>query len=36
MKEISCGGHHSLVLTKSSKVYSFGHGAQGQLGLRSN
>ncbi|XP_049430285.1 probable E3 ubiquitin-protein ligase HERC3 [Epinephelus fuscoguttatus] len=29
---IACGRHHTLVLTDSKKVYSFGCGEQGQLG----
>ncbi|XP_029910455.1 probable E3 ubiquitin-protein ligase HERC3 [Myripristis murdjan] len=32
--EISCGRHHTLVLTGSRRVYSFGCGEQGQLGRR--
>ncbi|XP_029910454.1 probable E3 ubiquitin-protein ligase HERC3 isoform X2 [Myripristis murdjan] len=32
--EISCGRHHTLVLTDSRRVYSFGCGEQGQLGRR--
>jgi len=34
IKQISCGGHHSLVLTSRGYLYSFGYGAHGQLGLR--
>ncbi|KAG7523241.1 putative E3 ubiquitin-protein ligase HERC4 [Solea senegalensis] len=30
--KIACGMHHTLVLTDSDKVYSFGCGEQGQLG----
>ncbi|XP_068567720.1 probable E3 ubiquitin-protein ligase HERC3 [Cebidichthys violaceus] len=30
--KIACGRHHTLVLTDSKRVYSFGCGAQGQLG----
>ncbi|XP_054475896.1 probable E3 ubiquitin-protein ligase HERC4 isoform X2 [Anoplopoma fimbria] len=30
--KIACGRHHTLVLTDSKKVYSFGCGEQGQLG----
>ncbi|OMJ65951.1 hypothetical protein SteCoe_37385 [Stentor coeruleus] len=33
--QISAGGHHSLVLTTSGAVYSFGFASHGQLGLRS-
>lgn len=32
--QISAGGHHSLVLTAKGRVYSFGYGSHGQLGLR--
>ncbi|XP_056137440.1 probable E3 ubiquitin-protein ligase HERC3 isoform X2 [Lampris incognitus] len=31
-RKIACGRHHTLVLTDSKKVYSFGLGEQGQLG----
>eukprot|EP00743_Colponemidia_sp_Colp-15_P006387 GILK01006874.1.p1 GENE.GILK01006874.1~~GILK01006874.1.p1 ORF type:complete len:663 (+),score=97.84 GILK01006874.1:45-2033(+) len=31
--DITCGGHHSLVLTASRSVYSFGYGSNGQLGI---
>ncbi|KAM9477009.1 putative E3 ubiquitin-protein ligase HERC3 isoform 2-T2 [Clarias gariepinus] len=37
--QIACGGHHTLALVESSNtIYSFGCGAQGQLGngLRTN
>ncbi|CAK6973245.1 probable E3 ubiquitin-protein ligase HERC3 [Scomber scombrus] len=30
--KIACGRHHTLVMTDSKKVYSFGCGEQGQLG----
>ncbi|XP_038561956.1 probable E3 ubiquitin-protein ligase HERC3 [Micropterus salmoides] len=30
--KIACGRHHTLVLTNSKRVYSFGCGEQGQLG----
>ena len=33
--QISAGGHHSLILTAKGRVYSFGYGSHGQLGLRS-
>ena len=36
IKQISCGGHHSLVLSSRGYLYSFGYGAHGQLGLRSS
>ncbi|XP_034735089.1 probable E3 ubiquitin-protein ligase HERC4 [Etheostoma cragini] len=32
--KIACGRHHTLVLTDSKRVYSFGCGEQGQLGHR--
>lgn len=32
--QISAGGHHTLVLTGKGRVYSFGYGSHGQLGLR--
>ncbi|XP_068169993.1 probable E3 ubiquitin-protein ligase HERC4 [Antennarius striatus] len=31
---IACGRHHTLVLTASSRVYSFGRDEEGQLGQR--
>lgn len=34
--QISAGGHHSLILTDTGLVYSFGYGSHGQLGLRSS
>lgn len=36
IKQISCGGHHTLVLTSRGFLYSFGYGAHGQLGLRTS
>ncbi|KAM9477010.1 putative E3 ubiquitin-protein ligase HERC3 [Clarias gariepinus] len=39
VSQIACGGHHTLALVESSNtIYSFGCGAQGQLGngLRTN
>ena len=30
---VSCGGDHTLVLTESGDVYSFGTSSNGQLGL---
>lgn len=33
VKEISCGGFHTLVLTDDDELYSFGSNAFGQLGL---
>jgi len=35
VKSIAAGGHHSLVLTNRGKLFSFGFGSHGQLGLRS-
>ncbi|XP_028264079.1 probable E3 ubiquitin-protein ligase HERC4 [Parambassis ranga] len=32
--KIACGRHHTLVLTDTNKVYSFGCGEQGQLGRK--
>ena len=34
--DIKCGGEHSLILSQSGRVYSFGHGYHGQLGLGNN
>jgi len=33
IKDIKCGGEHTIVLSKFGRVYSFGHGYTGQLGL---
>ena len=33
IKQICAGGNHSMFLTESGAIYSFGYGAQGQLGL---
>lgn len=30
--QVACGGHHSLVLTLSGKVFAFGSNAYGQIG----
>ncbi|KAK2841856.1 hypothetical protein Q5P01_012056 [Channa striata] len=30
--QIACGRHHTLVITESKSIYSFGSGDQGQLG----
>ncbi|XP_029986375.1 probable E3 ubiquitin-protein ligase HERC3 [Sphaeramia orbicularis] len=30
--QVACGRHHTLALTESKKIYSFGCGEQGQLG----
>ncbi|XP_062379072.1 probable E3 ubiquitin-protein ligase HERC6 [Sardina pilchardus] len=35
IKRICCGEAHTAVLTKNGDVYTFGEGAQGQLGHRS-
>jgi len=31
--KVACGGNHSLALTQSGQIYSFGSNARGQLGL---
>ena len=36
VKQISCGSHHSLLLTTDGDIYSFGHNGHGQLGLNHN
>jgi alpha-tubulin suppressor-like RCC1 family protein len=33
IKDIKCGGEHTVVLTSLGRVYTFGHGYTGQLGL---
>lgn len=33
IKDIKCGGHHSVLLSKFGHVYAFGHNYNGQLGL---
>jgi len=33
VERVSCGSYHNLVLTRTGTVYSFGHGAQGKLGV---
>ena len=33
IKDVKCGGNHTMVLTNSGRVYTFGHGINGQLGL---
>ena len=33
IKDIKCGGNHTIILTQSGRVYMFGHGINGQLGL---
>lgn len=32
IKDIKCGGEHTIVLSEQGRVYSFGHGYTGQLG----
>lgn len=36
IRDISCGSHHTLVLTEDNKVYSWGKGSEGQLGHGNN
>jgi len=33
VKDIKCGGEHTIVLSSFGRVYTFGHGYTGQLGL---
>jgi alpha-tubulin suppressor-like RCC1 family protein len=33
VKDIKCGGEHTVVLSSYGRVYVFGHGYTGQLGL---
>ena len=33
VSSVSCGGHHTVALTSSGKLYSFGLSSNGQLGL---
>jgi hypothetical protein len=33
IQEVKCGGEHTVVLSKQGRVYTFGHGYTGQLGL---
>eukprot|EP00831_Metopus_contortus_P038762 TRINITY_DN3041_c0_g1_i1.p1 TRINITY_DN3041_c0_g1~~TRINITY_DN3041_c0_g1_i1.p1 ORF type:complete len:333 (-),score=55.80 TRINITY_DN3041_c0_g1_i1:558-1556(-) len=33
IKDVSAGGHHSMILTEEGMVYTFGYAAHGQLGL---
>ncbi|KAL4175377.1 hypothetical protein KRP22_000345 [Phytophthora ramorum] len=35
MRQLACGSAHSLAVTKSGKVFSWGRGARGQLGQHS-
>jgi len=34
--DIKCGGEHTVVLSSKGRVYTFGHGWTGQLGLGNN
>lgn len=36
IRAISAGGHHSVVLSTTGYVFTFGHGSHGQLGLRNH
>ena len=36
VEEVSCGLNHTLVKTTNRKVYAFGNGIYGQLGIGSN
>lgn len=36
IKALAAGGHHSLVLSSTGELYSFGYGSYGQLGQRVN
>ena len=36
IKDIQCGGEHTVVLSSFGRVYTFGHGYTGQLGLGNN
>jgi alpha-tubulin suppressor-like RCC1 family protein len=33
IKDIKCGGDHTIILSSNGRVYVFGHGYTGQLGL---
>lgn len=33
IKDIKCGGNHTIILSQRGRVYTFGHGINGQLGL---
>ncbi len=33
IKDIKCGGEHTIILSKFGRLYTFGHGYTGQLGL---
>lgn len=32
IKDIKCGGEHTIILSSYGRVYTFGHGYTGQLG----
>jgi alpha-tubulin suppressor-like RCC1 family protein len=36
IKDVKCGGEHTIVLSMNGRVYTFGHGYTGQLGLGNN
>jgi alpha-tubulin suppressor-like RCC1 family protein len=36
IKAIEAGGHHSMILSNNGRLFTFGYGQHGQLGLRSN
>lgn len=36
IKDVKCGGEHTIVLSSFGRVYTFGHGYTGQLGLGNN
>jgi RCC1 and BTB domain-containing protein len=33
IRQVACGGYHTLLLDESGKVLAFGSGANGRLGL---
>ncbi len=33
VKDVKCGGDHTVILSTYGRVYTFGHGYTGQLGL---
>ena len=35
MKQVSAGANHSMILTKSGQVYSWGHAGNGRIGIGS-
>ena len=35
ISKVSCGANHSVVLSNSGQIYTFGSNAHGQLGLKS-